>query len=560
MTLQSLVNDAAGAEPPVGDAPSSPYPSTAGREGESAPGRTLTLTTRSGKIFPMTQGPVGRPVPVPDGLVEAFWEYERALATGDGPALDRLVAPGASTLYGDADGLLVGHDRVAASWAGPQEAPQRRIVQTHVQAISRDHALVVAVTELARGGRGQQTQLWARTPAGWKVTATQVAVPAPPLDTRIWRLVGDPLLPPVGPGSLDGESVAVKDLYAVRGQRIGAGNPAWLASARVEPVHARAVELLLEAGASVRGIAQTDEFAYSLVGANAHYGTPPNPRAPHRVPGGSSSGPAAAAALGHATIGLGTDTGGSIRVPASYQGLFGIRTTHGSASSYGLLPLSRSFDAVGWLTRSASLLAAVGDVLIPSVERDSRRDLVVVPGLTRIADDEVATAVDTFAADHGAMRESWDLSELPVWLQAFQTLQAWEAWQERGAWLESHLASLSDEVRERFSAASMISAERASAAQSLVDAARVRIRSLVGDRIVVLPSASSVAPLRGSGSAVEHRSVRDATMSLTCLAGLGGLPAVSLPRATRAGLPVGVCLIAAPGRDRDLLDLAAELG
>jgi Asp-tRNA(Asn)/Glu-tRNA(Gln) amidotransferase A subunit family amidase len=494
--------------------------------------------------------------PVPSGLVEAFWEYERALMSDEVPTLDRLFAPGPATIRGDANGLLVGHDQISAFRSGRGGAPQRRIVQTHVQTVDDDHALVVAVTELERGGRGQQTQLWVRTDDGWRVTAAHVSVPAPAVDTRIWRVLGDPLVPPIDSGPLDGESVAVKDLYAVQGQRIGAGNPAWLADARVEPVHARAVELLLQAGASVRGIARTDEFAYSLAGTNAHYGTPPNPKAPLRISGGSTSGSASAVSLGHATIGLGTDTGGSIRVPASYQGLYGIRTTHGVASTYALLPLSRSFDAVGWVTRGAELLRQVGEVLLPPSPRSAASDLVSVPGLTAIATEEVAQVVDRYAADHGAMRESWDLSDLPTWLQAFQTLQAWEAWRERGAWVAPRLDELGADVRGRFEAASLIDDDRAAVARRLVGDAGARIRDLVGDRVLVLPSAATVAPLIGEGL----DTVRAATMSLTCLAGLAGLPAVSIPRATPSGLPVGVCLVGGPGRDRDLLDLAVDLG
>jgi len=493
--------------------------------------------------------------PVPPGLVDAFWEYERALMADDVPTLDRLFAPGPTTLRGDANGLLVGHDQISAFRSGRSGAPRRPIVQTHVQTVDDDHALVVAVTELERGGRGQQTQLWVRTSGGWRVTAAHVSVPAPAVDTRIWRVVGDPLVAPIDSGPLDGESVAVKDLYAVRGQRIGAGNPAWLAGARTEPVHARAVELLLEAGASVRGIARTDEFAYSLAGTNAHYGTPPNPKAPLRISGGSTSGSTSAVSLGHATIGLGTDTGGSIRVPAAYQGLYGIRTTHGVASTYALLPLSRSFDAVGWVTRTPALLRLVGEVLLPPSPRSSASDLVSVPPLTAVASEEVAQVVDRYAADHGAMRESWDLSELPSWLQAFQTLQAWEAWQERGSWVAPRLDELGADVRGRFEAASLIDDARAAAARRLVDEAGARIRELVGDRVLVLPSAATVAPLVGEGL----DAVRAATMSLTCLAGLAGLPAVSIPRSTPTGLPVGVCLVAAPGRDRDLLDLAVAL-
>lgn len=493
--------------------------------------------------------------PVPPGLVEAFWEYERALMADDVATLDRLFAPGPATIRGDAEGLLVGHDQISAFRSGRGGAPRRRIVQTHVQTVDDDHALVVAVTELERGGRGQQTQLWVRTTAGWQVSAAHVSAPAPALDTRIWRVLGDPLVPPTGSGPLDGESVAVKDLYAVRGQRIGAGNPAWLAQAREEPVSARAVELLLEAGASVRGIARTDEFAWSLAGTNAHYGAPPNPRAPRRIPGGSSSGSASAVSLGHASIGLGTDTGGSIRVPAAYQGLYGIRTTHGAASAYAVLPLARSFDTVGWLTRDAGLLQRVGEVLLPATARRAVGELVVVPGLVALAEPDVGETVDRFGAEHGAMRESWDLTALPAWLRAYQTVQAWEAWQERGDWLASRLDELGSDVRARFEAASQVDEDQVDAARHVVQEAARTIRALVADRVVVLPSASSVAPLVGTGL----QTVREATMSLTCLAGLAGLPAVSLPATARSGLPTGVCLLGGPDRDRDLLQLAIDL-
>jgi len=490
--------------------------------------------------------------------MDAFWAYERALMADDLAMLDRLFAEGPGTLRGDAEGLLVGHEQISAFRGGRGGAAARTIVQTHVQVIDEGHALVVAITELARGGRGQQTQLWERSADrshgldGWQVTAAYVAVPAPALDTRIWRVVGDPLVRPAQQGSLTGETVAVKDLYAVQGHPISAGNPAFLAQAAPEAEHSHAVRALLGAGAAVRGIARTDEFAYSLAGQNAHYGTPPNPRAPRRIPGGSTSGSATAVALGHATIGLGTDTGGSIRVPAAYQGLFGIRTTHGAVDRTGLLPLAPSFDTVGWLTRSPELLAAVGEVLLPPARFDGSRQLVVLPELLELAMPEVAAAIEAWLPTD-VIREDRRLDGLGAWLSAFQAWQAFEAWQSHGAWLASRLDTLGADVRGRFETAARITPQQARAAEEVVQTARHAIRELVGDRVLVLPSAASTAPLP-----TEAQAVRDATMRLTCLAGLGGLPAVSLPLRAAGELPCGVCLVAAPGRDRDLLDLARQ--
>ena len=491
----------------------------------------------------------------PIGLMDAFWTYERALMADDVEMLDRLFAPGPSTLRGDAQGLLVGHDAISTFRGTRGGAPQRTVVETHLQTIDDDHALIVAITDHTRGGRGQQTQLWERQDGGWVVTAAHVAAPQPAYDTRIWRRLGDPLARATGAGSLSGETVAVKDLYAVAGQRIGAGNPAWEAQAHVELEDAAVVAALRAAGADVSGISRTDEFAYSLAGTNAHFGTPPNPKAPSRIPGGSSSGSVSAVAQGHVSIGLGTDTGGSIRVPASYQGVWGIRTSHDAVDRTGLLPLARSFDTVGWFTRDPALLEAVGDVLLPPAEPRAVTDLVVVPELLALAEPDVAAAVARKAAELGAVGESWDLSDLPAWRAAFTTWQAWEAWQAHGPWLSGRLDTLGADVRGRFEMASGITEDAARTAFDDLVAASARISGFVGTRVVALPSASSVAPMVGGDLNV----IREATLQLTCLAGIAGLPAVNVPVTTDAGLPAGLCLLAAPGRDRDLLAYAATL-
>lgn len=179
--------------------------------------------------------------------------------------------------------------------------------------------------------------------AAGSIAQSPVSPASRAFDTTIWRIVGNPLIPsPIIPSEsedstasasanapLQGLGIAVKDFFAVKGFAIGAGNPRFLADSTPQAATAPAVERLLQAGAHAVGIAQTDEFAYSLAGTNVHYGTPPNPAAPGRISGGSSSGPAAAVATGQADIGLGTDTAGSLRIPGSYEGLWAIRTTHG---------------------------------------------------------------------------------------------------------------------------------------------------------------------------------------------------------------------------------------
>lgn len=342
---------------------------------------------------------------------------------------------------------------------------------------------------------------------------------------------------------------------AVAGQRIGAGNPAWLAAAGVEAAHAPVVAALLAAGADVAGIARTDELAWSLAGTNVHTGTPPNPRAPHRISGGSSSGPASAVSLGHADIGLATDTGGSIRVPAAYQGLAGHRPTHGGVSTRGVLPLAPSFDTVGWLARDPELLAAVGDVLLPADTAHLGPDLVHDPGLMALAAPEVAHAVGSWAASRGVRPLEVPLGPVAEWRAAFSTLQGWEAVREHGEWAAAHAADLGPDVRGRFERAARTTAEEADLARAVVASARARVREVVGDRVLVLPAAPTAAPRLGADLAP----VREATLALTCVAGVAGLPAVTLPLTAADGLPCGVSLVGPAGSDRALLALATRL-
>ncbi|MRK00797.1 glutamyl-tRNA amidotransferase [Aeromicrobium sp. S22] len=374
-------------------------------------------------------------------------------------------------------------------------------------------------------------------------------------DPRIWRVVGDPLVRPTGSGALTDQTVAVKDVLAVAGQRIGAGNPAWLEHAVPELAHAWAVERLLADGAAVRGIAQTDELAYSLAGVNPHYGAPPNPLAPHRIPGGSSSGPASAVSMSEATIGLGTDTAGSIRVPAAYQGLWGIRPTVGAVRVDGLLPLASSFDTVGWLTHGPTLLAEVGRSLLPPGGA-AVGEVVVVDELLALADADVAAAVGALAA--GLPRIGWPMASMPGMLAAMQTVQAYEAWRAHGAWLATRPDALGADVRSRFARAAAVTPAQADAARAELDRHRTGMRGYLGDRVLLLPAASSVAPPVGRPRSLD--AVRQATLQLTCVATIGGLPAVSVPVTTDGGLPAGACLVGPASSDHALIELARRIG
>jgi amidase len=483
------------------------------------------------------------------GLLDAFWRYEAALMANDLDELDRLFAPGADTLRGDAGGILVGHDAISAFRKGRGGAPRREIVDVLVREIAPDAAMVIAVTAPATGGRGQQTQLWRLTDGAWAVEVAHVSLPAPAVNPTVWRVVGTPLVAGADAPELASQTIAVKDLFDVAGYSVGGGVPAYLAGAAPATRTAPAVAALLASGADVTGIAQTDEFAYSIAGKNPHYGTPPNGAVIGAIPGGSSSGPASAVALGQASIGLGTDTGGSLRVPASYQGLWGLRTTHGAVSVEGLLPLAPSFDTVGWLTREAWLMRAVattsldlGEQVLPPANR-----FAVSSALTAQASPRVRAAFDDALArlgDAGAVDDlvDVDLGDIDALFETFRTVQGAEAWATHGAWIAAHPGALGADIAARFAWASTISSEAEARARVALAAARIEIERVLDGRTLLLPSASSVAPST-TADAAANEITRASTLRLTCVAGITGRPALSVPALTVDGAPAGLCVV-----------------
>lgn len=503
---------------------------------------------------------------VPDSLWEAFWQYENALMANDLQMLSYLFAPGPDTLRADTSGVRIGHDAILAFRTARGAAAQRVIIDCHVRMIDDRNAIIMATNSPDRGGWGVITQWWtfldsAGAPAHWVVAAAQVAAPPPALDGSIWRVVGNPLVPgaELEFGPLLGETVAVKDLFDVAGFAVGAGVPAFLAEARPATRHAPAVAALLAAGADLRGIAQTDEFAYSIAGRNVHYGTPPNAIVPCAIPGGSSSGPASAVALGHASIGLGTDTAGSIRVPASYQGIWGLRTTHGAVDRTGVLPLAPRFDAVGWLTRSPRLMRAAA---VASLDRSRQVGIpdsaVVAPAALATVQPEVRHAVEEavlrlVAEECLRPPDVVDLPDLATALMMFRTVQAAEAWQVHGDWVSAHPGALGPDVAARFRYAESVTPGQYARAVAGIDRIRAELDGVLHGRVLLLPTTSSPAPSLDA-TADDLDEVRTSTLTLTCLAAIGGYPALSVPALAVRRSPVGLCLVGPRFSDLALID------
>jgi amidase len=368
-------------------------------------------------------------------------------------------------------------------------------------------------------------------------------------------------------GPLAGLTCGIKDLYDIAGHKTGFGSPAWLATHGAATVTAPPVQGILDAGARIAGKTHTDEMAYSINGENAHYGAPVNVNAPGRVPGGSSSGSAAAVAAGLVDFALGSDTGGSVRVPASFCGIYGLRTTHGRISLAGAGALAPSFDTVGWFARDPVLLQRVGRVLLNDNMNDGR---AASPGRLLLAQDAfelvgtavaeaLQPAVERVAALLGKPEKVTVAKEgLPQWFQVFRPLQAAEAWAQHRDWIARVKPAFGPGVRERFEWASTVTPNVvAPLRDQREDIARRMADMLANNAILILPTVHAIAPLRNTPPAALDE-FRARAMSLLCIAGLAGLPQINLPLAKLDGCPLGLSLIAARGNDMLLLDIASR--
>lgn len=369
--------------------------------------------------------------------------------------------------------------------------------------------------------------------------------------------------PPLASGRLSGLTFAIKDLYDIAGAVTTYGNPDWARTHPPASATAPVVLALLQAGARLVGKTKTVELAYGLTGENVWYGTPLNPAAPDRFPGGSSCGSAAAVAAGLVDFALGSDTGGSVRIPASYCGLFGIRPSAGAISLAGACALAPSLDTTGWFTRTASLLSGVGDALLPANRQGADGPLLRVEEAWVNAQPEVADTLRPALEKLEQLRgRAIGIRLVPEGLSAlfqhFRVVQAEEAWATLGAWVESTHPAFGPGVAERFAAAKATQPADTAVGRGFRRMLQGRVRPvLAGGAVLVYPTSPCPAPLLTAGLA-EQDAVRQATMGVTAIAGFCGLPEVTLPVATVNGAPVGLSLVAGQGQDRALLALACD--
>lgn len=370
-----------------------------------------------------------------------------------------------------------------------------------------------------------------------------------------------------GEGPLAGLTFVAKDVFDIAGVGTSFGHPEWLATHAAPSRTASAVQYLLDAGADMIGKAHSDELCYSLTGENVHYGTPLNTAAPGHIPGGSSNGSAAAVAAGLCDFALGTDCGGSVRIPASYCGLLGIRPTLNKVATDGVVEFAPSFDVAGWFARDGKIMRRVGDVLFSETGAPQRATRLVIAAdafacVDADVKDAIAAAVDAVSAHFDNVDEVIVAEEgLDVWFQAFRTIQAFEVWRSLGDWVKRVQPRLGSGVASRLEWAKDVTPLMYR--DALAEQARIRLRLediLPAGTLLCVPTSPRPAASRNLPMTTIEVEYRTQAMRILCIAGLAGLPQITLPLARTAdNLPLGLSLVGQRDADRTLLALAETL-
>jgi len=388
-------------------------------------------------------------------------------------------------------------------------------------------------------------------------------------------------LPPTGSGPLDGLCFAVKDLIDIAGWKTACGNPAWRDSHPPAVAHAVCVEQLLRAGARCVGKTVSDEMAFSLLGQNHFYGTPLNPHAPDRVPGGSSSGSASAVACGLVDFALGTDTGGSVRVPAGNCGIPGFRPSHGYISVAGVNPLAPTFDTVGIFAEKPDVLARVANFLLSTepAAANEPESIYIIRDAFALADAEIQQAlmepVQKLRERFGGRVREISLSDVDgdttgasfeTWRDTYCVLQWAEIKSCLGAWIADSRPDFGPATVSSFALTDQLDRGRIAGAVERRERYFRCLRNFLGPRDLLCMPTAPALPLRLSDP-VPDRSAKTSgntyyprALSLTSVAGIGRMPQVSLPiAASTDGIPAGLSLLAAQGQDAFLLEVAKDL-
>jgi len=380
---------------------------------------------------------------------------------------------------------------------------------------------------------------------------------------------------PTATGSLDGLSFTVKDNIDIADRKTSYGNPAWRDFHSAPKHNALCVDQLLAAGGRCNGKGVADEFTYSLEGESQSFGTPLNEKAPDRIPGGSSSGSAASVASGLADFSIGTDSGGSIRVPASFCGVWGMRPSLHRISEAGVIPFMPSVSTVGVLSARLDHLDKAIRVLLSSGKRQTV-PLERIFFLTDVMENSDVTVRSEAYAMLEQICHRTGINPQPISFaqivnrdiplsdcneKALRSLQTLEFQNTVGSWIENNkpetgfaFSKAYENVRHYDRVAALDSRDRCERFFEEIQA------FITPGTVICFPTTPMVAPLKGTLNTQETvMEFYDRTMAITAFSGIGRLPEISAPLLNVNECPVGFSISAGNYQDEFLLSAVKEM-
>ena len=364
-------------------------------------------------------------------------------------------------------------------------------------------------------------------------------------------------------GRLKNLKFVLKDMCDIKNIKTSCGNPDFYKACEPAKKHAEFLSNILSEGAILEGITICDEFFYSVIGENSHYGTPKNLNAPNCVPGGSSSGSAAALTTDLFDFSIGSDTGGSVRVPASFCGLLGIRPTHGRIKSNGVYPMAPSFDTIGWFSNNIKTFQKIGEVLLNKNENENItfNQFVIAEDLLELVDTDIKNQFNSYYKElHPNIKHirlsKFSKSEIA---DNFRILQAGEIKEHVIPWIEKNKPKISLEINSRIEMASKISPLEIDAAKTFRQEIISEINnSLPEGDIAIFPTTPFSAPKCGQ-SDQDLGSDRKKIMEMTSIAGMTSRPQISIPKFKGKTGPVGISILGWQNSDEILLNKLSEI-
>jgi amidase len=351
-----------------------------------------------------------------------------------------------------------------------------------------------------------------------------------------------------------GPTVMVKDTLDIAGYPTRASSQS-LSNALPAAQHATVVQAVLDAGCRITGKTSLHELAFGTTGINHWTGTALNPRFPGHIPGGSSSGSAAAVAAGLADFTLGTDTGGSVRIPACCCGVFGFKPTYGRVSREGVMPARSTLDCVGPMAATLPMLVTAMEAIDPTFVRHTTVEMPALKRLQVTCSPVVRDVIERAMAATGLLTEPLTLEHFQSAYHAGMTVINRETWIACAHLLDAGL--LGADISGRLRAAGQTTDEALAGAEEVRGLFTAEVDTALADgSMLVLPTMPDL-PLRLS-EAADTRAVLGMT-ALVRPFNLSGHPALTIPLSSPDGLPVGLQLVAAKGDDERLLAVADSL-